>query len=78
MSQKIKVQILPKYPSQLVGYNGVDVTKTGGNYYVDLDWTDYPMVSSYTLGPNDYCLIWNSVSGQYFLVPASGILVPSH
>lgn len=78
MSQKIKVQILPKYPSQLVGYNGVDVQKIGGNYYVDLDWTDYPQVSSYTLGPNDYTLIWNSLSGQYFLVPATSVLVPSH
>jgi hypothetical protein len=71
MSTGIKLKAVPNYPAQVVGGAGIDVAKTNGNYTVELDYSQFAIVSPYTKRSTDYVLVFDSVMGSYFLVPAT-------
>jgi hypothetical protein len=66
----IKLKVQPRFPAQLIGRAGIDVTKTNGNYYLDLDFTDFPVIGSVPPGAT-YALIFNPATGQYAQIPIS-------
>ena len=66
----IKLKVSPRFPAQLIGRAGVDVTKQNGDYYLDLDFNDFPVISSIPPGTT-YALIFNPATGQYAQMPVS-------
>jgi hypothetical protein len=67
----IKFKVLPRFPAQVIGREGIAVTKQNGIYYFDLDYADFPPQSSIPAGMSPYQLMWDPVSNTYVLVPAS-------
>jgi hypothetical protein len=67
----LKVQYLPRFPSQIVGGPGIGTQKANGNWTVSLDYADLPVVPSYTPVATDYVLLFDSVAGTFFLVPST-------
>jgi hypothetical protein len=78
--RSIKLKVSPRFPAQLIGRAGIDVTKDSGNYYLDLDFNDFPVVGAVPAGAT-YALIFNPTTGQYVQIPisllGSGSLVPA-
>src|SRR4051812_34297610 len=66
----IKLKVLPRFPAQLIGRAGIDVTKDSGNYYLDLDYTDFPVIGAVPAGAT-YALIFDPVAGTYARLPIS-------
>lgn len=66
----IKLKVSPRFPAQLIGRAGIDVTKANGNYYLDLDFNDFPVIGSVPAGVT-YALIFNPATGQYAQLPIS-------
>ncbi|MET3308118.1 hypothetical protein [Bradyrhizobium diazoefficiens] len=71
--RSIKLKVSPRFPALLVGRAGVDVTKENGNYFLDLDFTDFPVVGSLPAGTN-YALIFNAATGNYMQAPLTLLL----
>jgi hypothetical protein len=69
----LKLKLLPQFPSLIIGGPGIDVEKINGNWHISLDYSKFPQFDTYTPGPNDYTLIWDSGANQYKLVLASEI-----
>ena len=67
----IKFRVLPRFPAQVIGREGIAVTKQNGIYYFDLDYADFPPQSSIPAGMSPYQLMWDPVSNSYILVNAS-------
>jgi hypothetical protein len=67
----IKFKVLPRFPAQVIGREGIAVTKQNGIYYFDLDYADFPPQSSIPAGMSPYQLMWDPVSNSYILVNAS-------
>ncbi|MBR0802827.1 hypothetical protein JQ636_04685 [Bradyrhizobium japonicum] len=68
MSDAIKLKVLPQFPSRLTGRAGIDVTKQSGEYFLDLDYNDFPVISAVPTGAT-YALIFNPATGQYAQLP---------
>ena len=67
----MKVKVVPRFPAQVLGREGIAVTKQNGIYYFDLDYADFPPQSSIPAGMSPYQLMWDPVSNSYILVNAS-------
>ncbi|WP_453942771.1 hypothetical protein [Bradyrhizobium sp. USDA 372] len=52
----------------MIGRNGIDVTKEGGDYIFDLDYTDFPVIGAVPAGTT-YALIYNPATGKYSQLP---------
>ena len=65
--KSIKLKVSPRFPALVIGRSGIDVAKQNGNYYLDIDFANYP--TSTTLPSGTYTLIFNPVTGVYTLVP---------
>jgi hypothetical protein len=63
----IKFKVLPRFPAQVIGREGIAVTRQNGIYYFDLDYANFP--TSSTLPDGSYTLIFNPGSNSYTLVP---------
>lgn len=70
MSDAIKLKVLPQFPSRLTGRAGIDVTKQSGEYFLDLDYTDFPVIGAVPAGAT-YALIFNPATKQYAQLPIS-------
>ncbi|MCK1446106.1 hypothetical protein IVB34_23340 [Bradyrhizobium sp. 2] len=68
MSDAIKLKVLPQFPSRLTGRAGIDVTKQSGEYFLDLDYNDFPVISAVPTGAT-YALIYNPATKQYAQLP---------
>lgn len=68
MTDAIKLKVLPKFPSKLIGGAGIDITKANGDYTFDLDYNDFPVVGSIPAG-TQYALIFDPATGLYRQVP---------
>jgi hypothetical protein len=66
----LKLKVLPKFPAQVIGRAGIDVTKQNGSYYFDLGYDDFlPPLPAYVPNPNVVALVWNTQTNTYQLVP---------
>ena len=77
----IKIKALVNFPSTAVGGAGVDITRDGGTFVVDLDYRDFaPPAGGISDPTHQNALLWNDVTGVYTLAPvsliASGGAVP--
>src|SRR4051812_32025353 len=68
--RSIKLKVSPRFPAQLIGRAGIDVTKSSGNYYLDLDYTDFPVIGAAPVSAT-YALIFDPATGQYKQLPIS-------
>jgi hypothetical protein len=68
---RLKVQYLPRFPSQIIGGPGISAEKANGNWTIELDYADLSVVSPYTPVATDYVLMFDSINQIYFLVPAT-------
>lgn len=68
MTDAIKLKVLPKFPSKLIGGAGIGVTKANGNYTLDLDYNDFPVVGSLPASITN-ALIHDPATGQYSQLP---------
>jgi hypothetical protein len=66
----IKLKVLPQFPAKLTGRAGIDVTKDSGEYLLDLDFTDFPVIGAVPAGTT-YALIFDPVTGTYSRLPTS-------
>lgn len=69
---KVKLKSVVSFPSTAVGRTGIDIEKQNGNFYIDLDYSEFaPPISS--VDPADVHnlngLLWNAVTGSYVLAP---------
>jgi hypothetical protein len=65
--KSIKLKVSPRFPAQVIGRRGIDVTAQSGNFYLDIDFANFPL--STTLPAGTYTLIFNPITGVYTLVP---------
>ncbi|MDA9539224.1 hypothetical protein ACM41_24290 [Bradyrhizobium sp. CCBAU 21362] len=70
MSSGIKLKMLPQFPSNVTGRAGIDVTKQNGEFFLDLDYNDFPQIGALPSG-TAYTLIFNPATGQYAQLPIS-------
>ncbi|WP_038976573.1 hypothetical protein [Bradyrhizobium japonicum] len=70
MSDAIKMKVLPQFPSRLTGRAGIDVTKESGEYFLDLDYNDFPVIGAVPAGVT-YALIYDQATKQYAQLPIS-------
>lgn len=70
MSDAIKLKVLPQFPSRLTGRAGIDVTKESGEYFLDLDYNDFPVIGAVPAGVT-YALIYDQATKQYAQLPIS-------
>ncbi|WP_340667843.1 hypothetical protein [Bradyrhizobium ottawaense] len=66
----IRLKVSPRFPAQLVGRNGIDVAKQDGNYYLDLDYNDFPVIGSVPSGTT-HALIFDPATGKYAQLPTA-------
>lgn len=66
----IKLKVSPRFPAQLIGRAGIDVTKQDGKYYLDLDYNDFPTIGAVPAQATN-ALIFNPATGQYVQLPIS-------
>jgi hypothetical protein len=71
MSSGIKLKVLPKFPAQVIGEVGIDVSTANGNFYFNLDVSQFPLLGSLGSNPNLKVLLWDSLANVYYLVPTS-------
>ena len=72
---KLKAQV--NFPARVDGGTGVDVDKSNGVYQFNIDFGDFaPPVTALTDPAHQNALLWNDLTDQYDLIPAS-ILVGS-
>jgi hypothetical protein len=71
---KIKVKSLVSFPAAVYGGAGIAVRKENGNFYFDLDFSQYPSVASIPSAdlPNTNVLTFNVASKAYLLAPYGG------
>jgi hypothetical protein len=65
----LKLKVMPKFPSQVIGRAGIDVTIENGNFYLDIDFTDFPMSANSPPNTNLYVLAYDVVAKTFVLVP---------
>ncbi|WP_340667845.1 hypothetical protein [Bradyrhizobium ottawaense] len=70
MSDAIRLKVLPKFPAKLTGRAGIDVTKQNGEYFLDLDYSDFPQIGAVPAG-TIYALIFDPATAQYSQLPIS-------
>ncbi|QOZ68893.1 hypothetical protein [Bradyrhizobium arachidis] len=68
MSEAIKLKVLPQFPAKLTGRAGVDVTKQNGEFLLDLDYSDFPVIGSMPAGAT-YVLIYDPSTKSYLQIP---------
>lgn len=66
----IKLKVSPRFPAQLIGRNGVNVTKSNGDYYLDLNYDSFPQIGAVPVGAT-YALIYDPVTKLYRQLPIS-------
>jgi len=67
----IKFKVLPRFPAQVIGREGIAVTKQNGIYYFDLQYADFPQVATLPAGVAPYNLVWDPVGDQFYLLSLS-------
>lgn len=67
----LKIRTLTNFPSQALGRTGIDVVKTNGNFYLDLNYADFQITPNVPAAdmPNSYNLIWDEVKKTFAKVP---------
>jgi len=66
----IKLKTLPHFPANLIGGVGLVVSKANGIYTVDLNYAEL-QEAAIGSAANDYVVIWDSVSKQFFRIKLS-------
>jgi hypothetical protein len=64
----IKLKVSPRFPAQVIGRTGIDVSKTNGNYYFDLDYAAFPKLSTPTAGT--YIAQFDPNTRQFSIAPS--------
>lgn len=64
----IKLKVSPRFPAQVIGRAGIDVTKQNGDYFFDLDYNDFPTIGAVPAQATN-ALIYNPATGQYAQLP---------
>jgi hypothetical protein len=64
-----KLRALVKFPSNLVGTTGIEVTKQNGTYTIETDWSGFPSVGSVPSSSTNNVLSFDTVTGVYSLIP---------
>ena len=67
--KSIKLKVSPRFPAQLIGGSGIDVTKANGNYTIVLDVGEFGQ--SLVLPANPFTLVFDPYAESYSLVPPS-------
>lgn len=65
----LKLKVMPQFPSQVIGRTGIDVTKQSGAFYLDLDFTRFPVSPNTPPNTNLYVLAYDVVAKTFVLVP---------
>lgn len=66
----IRLKVLPQFPANLVGRNGIDIAKENGNWFADLDYAKFlPAIPS--APASAVTLVWDEATNQYRLISAS-------
>ena len=68
---KLKLKAIVSFPANVFGGTGIDVSKTNGNFTINLDYSEFPTTG--TLPPNTNALVWDPVTDTYYLVPPSSV-----
>jgi hypothetical protein len=71
LTPKIKLRTQLIFPANVYGRTGIDVSIENGNYFLDLDYSDFAPVSSLPTNPNLYVLVYDFIQKTYVLVPLS-------
>jgi hypothetical protein len=74
----LKIKALVNFPANAFDGVGVNIRKENGNYYADLDYSDFATVASIPPAdiPNSYVLVFNNITGAFVLVPISTLTNP--
>ena len=67
----LKIKALVSFPAQVNGGTGIDVSRNGGIYTIDLDYSEFGTISALPANPNLYSLIFDTVLQSYVLAPVS-------
>jgi hypothetical protein len=69
---KVKLKTVVSFPAAVFGGAGIAVRQVNGQFYFDLDYTDFaPPVGGIADPAHQNALLWNSVTNSYALAPVS-------
>jgi hypothetical protein len=67
----VKLKALISFPSQAYGRLGIDVAKSNGSFFIDIDYSEFGVVSSLPVNPNLCTLVYDVALRTYVLAPVS-------
>jgi hypothetical protein len=68
----LKFRALVSFPATILDGTGIDIVKQNGSYQFNLDFGDFaPPLAGLSDPAHQNALVWNQLTGQYALIPAS-------
>lgn len=67
---KVKLKTVVSFPANVYGGAGIDVTKANGALTVDLDYSDFGVVSAIPTSPTSNILTYDTQTNAYIMVPS--------
>ena len=68
---KVKLRLVPSFPSNIIGGVGIDVTRDRGAVTVDMDWSEFGLQSSIPTSPTNNVLTFDTATQSYVMIPSS-------
>ena len=67
---KVKLRVLPTFPSSIIGGTGLTATKANGSVVLDYAWQEFGAISAIPTSPTSYILTYDTFSNTYVMVPS--------
>jgi hypothetical protein len=65
-----KLRALVKFPGNLVGTTGIEVSKENGTWTVETDWNDFGAINAIPTSPTSFILTFDTATQAYVLCPS--------
>jgi len=69
---KLRIKSIPQFPASVVGGDGIEVVRDGGEYTIDLAWGEFATTGD--IPADSYVLTYEPVAGTYVLVALSSVI----
>jgi hypothetical protein len=71
MTTNIKLKVTPLFPSRVIEGTGIDIEKSGTEWTISLDYSQFEIRDPYVPDSTHHIAVWDG--SQFFLIPASGL-----
>jgi len=67
---KVKLKVVPAFPSNIIGGVGLTATKSNGALTLDYAWQEFGSISAIPASPTSYILTYDTATNAYVMVPS--------